>query len=490
MTAVLAPVIASERPSAVWLPGATVGKRLDATYYAVDFLRLDDVVNRHPRDSVRALGSLLSDPRRVLYMNTDTYSKEELSDGVPFISGVDIDPDTMSVRWDSVRRVEKTMCQRYPRGLLFDGALLIKVKGPNQLAAYIERSPKPTLVSGTFSMAAVKEVDPWYLVAYLVHDYAQSWRTRLRQNITVEFTPYDELAEIPVIVPNDGVQKAIGNKLRKAERLRQRSLLSQSEARREIDCLFTVKAATDDVPYGWMQARELEEDRLDSWFYQPSYRNMRDGVAARSDLIPVSERAALVTQAVDFSNWPTADFEYFEISDVDLQVGTISSKRLSVSDAPSRAKYAVKTGDVLVSTVRPNRKGVAIVGSRDLTAVCSSGFAVLRANDVRTAYYLRACLVHDLSTHQLMRWNTGATYPAIDRTVPLTVKIPWPADDVVNRIGEALKRAGDELDEATSLLSAAQHYVDALISGRLDEGQVIAEDRDIEEWLRSNPVCG
>jgi type I restriction enzyme, S subunit len=481
--------IVSEVPSAVWVETEEIQDRVDATYFSAEFLRLDDILTSHDQSSVSPLGNFLREPRRIMYLNTEAFEQEDLPAGTPFISGVDLDEAMMSIKWNTVKRVAPWMLARYPGGKLFDGALLIKVKGPNQLAAYIETAPSDVLVSGTFVMAGVKEIDPWYLASYLTQEYAQAWRTRLRQNITVEFTPYDELAEIPVLKPSVDLQRAIGNKLRKAERLRQRATLAQEDVQRSIDHLFGPVQWDEHGSFGWMPYSAFDEGRLDAWFNQPQYCQMATCLAARPRLQPVSNLARIATDSANLNSHSADHFKYYEIADIDSHSGLITSTSVAIDQAPSRAKYRVQAGDVLVSTVRPNRKAIAIVPEQETTAICSSGFSVLRSNEPSVAYYLRACLMNDIATHQLMRWNTGATYPAIERSVPLSVLIPDPGPEMILHLGSTLRDSSADFEMAHALIQSASSAIAALLDGSLDDVSLLAEGADIEDWLRQNPIA-
>ena len=56
------------------------------------------------------------------------------------------------------------------------------------------------------------------------------------------------------------------------------------------------------------------------------------------------------------------NFRYIDLSSVDQDTKTIiEAREVACAQAPSRARQLVQTGDVLVSTVRPNLNGVARV---------------------------------------------------------------------------------------------------------------------------------
>jgi hypothetical protein len=502
MRAVVAPAIASEQPSAVWLPGACIGRRLDATYYGVEFLRLDEIVRRHSSDRIRALGSLLSDPRRVLYMITNTYSKQELPDGVPFISGVDIDPDTMSVQWNSVRHVERAMCEQYPRGLLFDGALLIKVKGPNQLATYVERSTKTTLVSGTFSMAGVKDVDPWYLVADLVQDYAQSWRTRLRQNITVEFTPYDELAEIPVIVPDQVIQRAVGNKLRKAERLRQ-----LAEDARAAFAEWLTRAARQDLllpaalDYLWHSpdttcpdsswATDFDpSDRIDPWPHHVAVRTTREHLRKSAQAASLGEYFSVESGRVSRAARQPGDGDH-HISVLHVGATGRINWTAAATERVDGEGIQVERGDVLFSLLNPKETRVAHIPEDFAgTAVASTEFAILRLAERYAPYpYLLSQVLRSpwvrVQSSFLTR-SSSLSRRRLQENDLYGLYLPWDVNGA-DKLNDKLFRALDADTESGQLVKQADNDVKALIAGTCDKQRLLDESKQIEIWLKRNP---
>ena len=55
-------------------------------------------------------------------------------------------------------------------------------------------------------------------------------------------------------------------------------------------------------------------------------------------------------------------FTHIDLCAIDQEKKTITAARHVLgAEAPSRARQVVKTGDVIVSTVRPNLNGVAVV---------------------------------------------------------------------------------------------------------------------------------
>ncbi|MEM7593791.1 MAG: hypothetical protein AAF383_20150 [Cyanobacteria bacterium P01_A01_bin.83] len=217
--------------------------------------------------------------------------------------------------------------------------------------------------------------------------------------------------------------------------------------------------------------------------YDPAYLHLQE-ILEKNDAINISQSAFHVKKTW---NKQSKEFYYLEIGEIDLANGSIKPNKLLSKDAPSRARLLVQPWDVLVSTVRPNRKNVAIVPEidADIPIVASTGFSVLRFKTKATAVFYHSWLRSDAGTQQLMRWNAGGSYPAIDDSVAISTLIPYYEMNVIEKQGSLwlMKFIGQELSE--KLTTAAKYLVKALIEGKLTEtelknAQIALQKGDIE----------
>src|SRR5262249_46388122 len=133
-------------------------------------------------------------------------------------------------------------------------------------------------------------------------------------------------------------------------------------------------------------------------------------------------------------------------------------------------------------TVRPNRKNVGLVLPSDGSPalVASTGFAVLRFENAESAAYYHSFLRSDAATQQLMRWNSGATYPAIENDVPLRVRAPRFDGEVVQRMGSRWLKKFSALSASRGLTLVATTLVEQLIDGRVTEADLVAAQNALE----------
>jgi hypothetical protein len=97
--------------------------------------------------------------------------------------------------------------------------------------------------------------------------------------------------------------------------------------------------------------------------------------------------------------------KYIDIDSIDTADGLGYADELLYSDRPSRAKYQVQEGDLLVSNVRPARGAITLVSNCRAVALASSGFSLLRDKKLKGApqTYLFAFLKSTFGRTQLKR---------------------------------------------------------------------------------------
>jgi type I restriction enzyme S subunit len=137
------------------------------------------------------------------------------------------------------------------------------------------------------------------------------------------------------------------------------------------------------------------------------------------------------------------EFVYVDLSAVDQDLKTVAgSKTLACHDAPSRARQLVRADDVLVSTVRPNLNGVALVDVAHDGAIASTGFCVLRADPEKLdPHYLFQWVKSSIFVDDMVRKATGASYPAVSDRIIFDSRLPLPSLSEQRRIAAILDQA-------------------------------------------------
>ncbi len=140
------------------------------------------------------------------------------------------------------------------------------------------------------------------------------------------------------------------------------------------------------------------------------------------------------------SNDPTSlfgnsEFVYIDISSVDNKSNNVDfSNVIKSSEAPSRARRIIKSGDVLLSTVRPNLKAFAYLDVLPEKVLASTGFAVLRCNESLNPKFLFISICGDYSVNQMINSMGKGAYPSINSSDVENIRIHVPPLEVQNKI--------------------------------------------------------
>lgn len=220
-------------------------------------------------------------------------------------------------------------------------------------------------------------------------------------------------------------------------------------------------------------------DRLDAEHYEPTARELVRALNIGGE----SRLANLVSPRIErFRKQQYSDIVYLDISSIDNKTGLAFPETIPAADAPSRASYLVEPGDVLVSTVRPERNVVAIVtGDASAPRVASNGFCVLRAQSVRPEVLFAYCKT-DTFKKLLSRHATASMYPTVSDKDVLAMPFPLPPKQVEDKVADLIssalqmmEQAYQQIDNAISLMN--QHVGGTSSGDDLDSAGGVKEEQ-------------
>lgn len=211
--------------------------------------------------------------------------------------------------------------------------------------------------------------------------------------------------------------------------------------------------------------------RLDAEYYQPKYDYYAQLIQAYSSgWTRISDVFTLIKTKCTRDK---QSYCYVEIGDIDVGSGSATPNEIDTYNLPDNAKIMTCLGDVLVSTVRPNRGAVAILEENDL--LVSGAFTVLRQNGAYPKEVLQVLLRTPLYRDWLLQTNVGTSYPVIKDADILNLPIPMFADDINSSVIEKVQESFSLRRQSKQLLENAKHAVEMAI----EQG----EDKAIK-WLQ------
>ena len=152
-----------------------------------------------------------------------------------------------------------------------------------------------------------------------------------------------------------------------------------------------------------------------------------------SQTIPLSEVAEVNASTVN----PSKTYRWISYTDIS-SVGEHSVQEplmMPAETAPSRARRELQFGDIVISTVRPNRRSFFRFENQWENPICSTGFAVVSPKNASDSEYLYALLTSHAATDFYESICEGGAYPAFNGAKLHNMAIPWPESCTRNAIG-------------------------------------------------------
>jgi type I restriction enzyme S subunit len=381
--------------------------------------------------------------------------------------------------------IEKAKCRyiteaknrELKRSCLHPGDIVVTKTGVyfGKSAVIPESIPEANTIAHVGKITLKSQYNPYYVSTFLNCKYGYC---QLRRRGIKATRPEIKLVEFPdIVIPefSDRLYSAVEASVRKANTLLElASGTMELSAKLIIDSLAVGSSYAERVSKALVSFKNSFQltGRLDAEYYQLKYKNYEAAVFGASngytfvknEFVPVKKSCP---RTLD-------NYNYVEIGDIDVGTGSAFANTVATEELPDNAKIMTQKGDLLVSTVRPNRGAVAILGNGDL--LVSGAFTVLREDGDYPKEVLQVLLRTSMYRDWLLRFNVGTSYPVIKDEDVLNMPIPILGDDIKQDVVAKVNESASLRRQSKQLLEYAKQAVEMAI----EQGEDIAL-----AWLKS-----
>lgn len=166
-----------------------------------------------------------------------------------------------------------------------------------------------------------------------------------------------------------------------------------------------------------------------------------------------------------------AEIDYIDIKSVGQ--GNIESMiHYRFADAPSRARRMLHDGDVIYSTVRPERQAFSPIFMPEPNLIVSTGFAVMSPKEKIGTSFLTYIAGSESFAKYLASAASGSAYPAVSVSAMGKYRVSLPANttilDLYEQMTLPMRRLGAQLlKESQQVESLRDALLPELMSGRI-----------------------
>lgn len=382
--------------------------------------------------------------------------------------------------------IEKAKCRyiteaknrELKRSCLHPGDIVVTKTGVyfGKSAVIPESIPEANTIAHVGKITLKSQYNPYYVSTFLNCKYGYY---QLRRRGIKATRPEIKLVEFPdIVVPeySDVLYSLIEMAVRKAnEYLETASNTIDISAQQLMDILGIGSKDRDSINKQIVDFSDSFQStgRLDAEYYQSKYKDYEAAVLCSSDGYTLVKN--VFTPIKDTCSRDLDTYNYIEIGDIDIGTGSAIFNTVSTKELPDNAKIMTKQGDILVSTVRPNRGAVAILEEDGI--LVSGAFTVLREAGKYPKEILQVLLRTSMYRDWLLRFNVGTSYPVIKDEDVLNMPIPLFEESVKRDIVLKVKEVASLRSQSKWLLECAKQAVEMAIEQGEDAALAWLKDK-------------
>lgn len=460
---------------ATFVPSDLLTERLSPQGYRPEILLArKDLAERH---RCRPLQSLCKS--KIRQGTTPIYG----DDGPTCLKPQNIRPLLIEAEVDS--RVSATFASDNPSLAISDGAVLINRSGAVTLGrtgVYL-RMERVFISEHVFACYPKPVVDAGFLAAYL-----NSWwgKRSLESGIAGSTgqlqLPQSHIASLPIPEIAQEIQRSIGNKVRKAQRLREMSLTARSEVREQLDRFVAIGEPVPERS-SWTPS-QLIYPRIDARPYGPHYLGVEKAVRR----LPHDS----IRKVASIRGGDPVSSDFFGKSGIGLvrirDIGPNGFEKPDIfipeSYCATRPGYAATKGLVVVGMDGEFRAQFFL--ENELPRLINQRIAMITTRDIRPEL-LCEWLNRPVGQIQLYRWSVKTTVEHISLDDIREVLIPRMGFDTEEHLSNRLYKARHDHISAEVLLDEVKKDVESVLMGCFDRIRLEKDGDAASVWLEANP---
>lgn len=433
-------------------------KRFDSEYFKKQFINFfKEVPDLNP------LGSFVSEGYRVVYENTKIIEKEEaITNNYPyFLQATDL--NTPFIKQDNLFYVNNEQWERYPKGRIKAGEILIEVKGKiDKVAIVPDDFPKRTLVTGSlFKLSVNKKISKHVLLSYLISKYGSAFKDRFKTNLLISYVSKPDLYRIPVpsfsnlLQQNiDRIFKIIFESKRQSQNLYEKA---ESLLLREVN-LENFQSSKESINVKSFSNSFNISGRLDAEYYQPKYEEVINKITSQE--YDTLTNIANITKSIEPGSAYYDEVEglpFMRVADFSKEGLTEPQKFLNdyfVNENKDKIKdLKPKKGTILFS--KDGSVGIAYHLRQDFNGITSSAILHLNIRDEKRV----------IPEYLTLALNSKLVQMQAERDAGGSIILHWRVSEIENVVVPIIDYAKQEkiaelIEESFSLKKQSEHLLE------------------------------
>lgn len=471
-------LISSKKPNVVWVnEGSIDSEWIVAEYYKPIFL---EIINKIKENILNfSKFSEVAKINRVTGFEVEKFL-ELVDNGIPYLRVSNI--TECFIDFNNMNYIPEHVHKKFNKSQFKKGDIALTITGRVGTAAIISDNGEYNACQDVVKVTLKNDnIDPYYLTVYLNSKYNYHLLNRFHSGGSRPRTLISNVREVTIPIPSPEIQKYIGDKVRRAEELREEAKRLKEEAELilkeqllldKTESLYNNNAGNPSLEFNKYPIKIFVNPsdittRLDAKSYHPEFYETLNYLQNNNFRTKVL-KDMLEDYGTGISSPIYADSGTKILMTKNLKNDTIDLDCKRV-DAKIDPKMRVNVEDVLVTTY-----GGPSIGKVDIftsNEECVFDYTILKMRFTKdyNPYFMTLLLRSKLIQNQmrnLIKGTTGITF--IIPTEILDIQIPIIEKSIQDEIGMLYQHSLKCIEIGKQLIQQAKQDVEDLIEGKFD----------------------
>jgi len=435
------------------IPYSKLEERLDAEYYRPEYLEIERTLDRCSLKK-KTIGQLEET------MINGVEIRNYVPSGIPYLRVSDM--EEVFAKLDDVKFIREN-AEPSKNVELLDGDLLINRSGTLGVSVVVDEQLKGSVISSHLIRLRLKELNPYYLVAFLNCKYGRSQILRRNNGTVVPEINHQSLRQVRIPVCTEEFQRKIEDLLTRASKLRKEGNIIYKNVEQDLYERIGIDLSALAFEVSFETRFSELENRLDAEYYQPKYTYLLSHLTRLETVRTLDEISKGVVSGSYLPDYVLKGTVYLRVQNIqktEIDLTDVVFVDVIRSEIPD--KIRIKERDVILT--RTGTTGVASVAPKDIEgAVMSQHLTRISLKEGYDPYYVALCLNSAIGQLQAERPLAGSMQKELIHSAMKRIRLPILLPATQKEMAVAVKKCIEMNQESKSLIQAAKREVEHLI---------------------------
>ena len=468
--------VINDRPSIVIVNTPAIDvNRLEGEFYKYDYLNAIDKIKKIRFLPLENLVDDIKDGPGGWDINISDYVEQ----GVPMLRTINIVDGLVNL--DECVFIDIEKHKQLKRSRVVKNDVLLSVRGTIGKSAVYSKNFEANINAALVKITLKDNIiDPYFLVAFFNCKYGRLQTERIANGAVQLNMNLTEAKSNLIPIPSPEIQKYIGDKVRKAEELREEAKRLKKEAEEILNAelkLSYFNERVKDAPkiYNWIYGESIEI-RIDSQYYINETNFINNEMYKKGLKLKRISEIANVGKGFSYTSLDNKSIPYIRISDLDdLLINFDTAELVDEKTYSEKKSSQLEKYDLIFAITGATIGKVSLFyNSKYSKATLSSDTAFVRLKDKNDAAYVLLYLKSFIGQLGILKGVTGATNRHLSLEHIGDIFIPVIDNKLKQEINMRVIKAIDNVYLSKQLIKEAKRDVEDLIEGNFDMSKVKA----------------